>query len=103
MSDADAVLEKGWPDRCDDFWMRQCRDSSTALGWYSGERSRYLPLLQSEHLVQCEACKRTVVTESFVQHQVLSRGLTLLQRTKHDKIQKQTESLGLTLNPNYRP
>jgi hypothetical protein len=78
MQDARAILSKGWPDGCDAFWKEQCSGkNATSLGWYSGSRSRYLPLLQSEHLVQCEACRRTVVAENFASHQELCRSLPL--------------------------
>lgn len=85
MQNARAVLSKGWPDGCDIFWQEQCSgNGTTSLGWYSGNRSRYLPLLQSEHLVQCEACRRTVVAENFASHQELCRSLPLKELLADD-------------------
>jgi hypothetical protein len=78
MHDTRSILSKSWPDGCDTFWREQCSDTGiSSLGWYSGSRSRYLPLLQSEHLVQCEACRRTVVAENFASHQELCNSLPL--------------------------
>ena len=40
---------------------------------FSGMRSPWLPLLQQDQLVQCLACKRTLLVESFETHQVATK------------------------------
>jgi len=79
-SSVDEVLAAEWPTSVADFWMRQSEGGpalATQFGWYTGLRSNYLPLLQSEHLVQCAACKRPVVAEHFAAHQALCSTLPL--------------------------
>lgn len=79
-SSVDEVLAADWPVSVADFWTRQSEGGpalATQFGWYSGLRSNYLPLLQSEHLVQCAACKRPVVAERFAAHQALCSTLPL--------------------------
>ena len=43
----------------------------------SSMRSRWLPLLQQEQVVQCLRCKRAVMAECFDAHEATCRGLNM--------------------------